>query len=375
MRRMRFRLIGLKNLLSFRDLTLDLRPLNVLIGPNGCGKTNLIEAIGLLQALPGDLGSTLLRGGPMPEWIWCGTTPRPSAVLMEFSTEGEPEFRYHLELGAAGPQAVIMEEQLEANDRDRPVFSRSANRLDFPAQPDAKLENRTISALKYLGNPVLSPAIDSLARSLEAIRIYRDWDTSTASPVRRGIHTSVLSEQLDEGGHNLALVLHNLDGSAARDNIEVYLGRVLEGFKKLYTPIEAGLIRVHLGEAGLQNRVPASRLSDGTLRSICLMTALLDPNPPPLICIEEPEVGLHPDALHVVAEALVEASEHTQLIVTTHSPDLVDALPPESIVVCEKEADSSTSLRRLEPGRLTEWLEEYRLGELWRKGEIGGNRW
>jgi len=119
------------------------------------------------------------------------------------------------------------------------------------------------------------------------------------------------------------------------------------------------------------------RMSDGTLKFLCLLAALFDPKPPPLICIEEPELGLHPDALQLVTEALVEASESVQLIITTHSDALVDALSdrPESVLVCERDFDNSTQFRRLDTDRLREWLEHYTLGQLWRKGEIGGGRW
>jgi predicted ATPase len=92
-----------------------------------------------------------------------------------------------------------------------------------------------------------------------------------------------------------------------------------------------------------------------------------------LICIEEPEIGLHPDVLPVVADLLVEASQRTQLIVTTHSDLLVSGLSevPESVLVCERD-EEGTTLRRLEKDKLAEWLEKYSLGDLWLKGEIGG---
>ena len=127
----------------------------------------------------------------------------------------------------------------------------------------------------------------------------------------------------------------------------------------------------------LSQPTPSNRLSDGTLKFLCLLAVLLNPQPPPLICIEEPELGLHPDALSLVAEALAEASERTQLIVTTHSPALVDAFSgrPEAVVVCERVSHGASELRRLSRKQLDIWLERYSLGELWRKGEIGGNRW
>jgi len=140
------------------------------------------------------------------------------------------------------------------------------------------------------------------------------------------------------------------------------------------TPVKGGMLDVSLEEAGVS--IPAIRLSDGTLRWLALLTILLHPTPPPLVCLEEPELGLHPDIIRPLAELLIDASERMQLIVTTHSDALVDHLTdiPESVIVCEKE-NGSTTLRRLDRRRLSSWLERYRLGELWRTGEIGGNRW
>jgi len=122
--------------------------------------------------------------------------------------------------------------------------------------------------------------------------------------------------------------------------------------------------------------VPATRLSDGTLRYLCLLAILCDPEPPPLICIEEPELGLHPDILPKLADLLVQASQRTQLIVTTHSDLLVDAMTehPEAVVVCEKH-DGKTEMRRLKKEDLASWLGKYRLGQLWTRGQIGGTRW
>jgi predicted ATPase len=106
------------------------------------------------------------------------------------------------------------------------------------------------------------------------------------------------------------------------------------------------------------------------------LAILCDPKPPPLICIEEPELGLHPDVLPKLADHLLAASRRTQLIVTTHSDILVDALSeqPESVVVCEKH-HGATSMTRLAADELQAWLEKYRLGELWISGELGGTRW
>jgi predicted ATPase len=147
-------------------------------------------------------------------------------------------------------------------------------------------------------------------------------------------------------------------------------------FEDLRVIPEAGTQQIYFQERDLYSLVPASRLSDGTFRWLCLLAILLHPEPAPLICIEEPEIGFHPDIVVELAELLREASKRMQLIVTTHSRTLVDGLTstPEDVIVCEKD-QGSTRLRRLVADELKVWLENYSLGELWRRGQVGGNRW
>ena len=154
-----------------------------------------------------------------------------------------------------------------------------------------------------------------------------------------------------------------------------YLKTFYDGAEAIETPIQGALVDVRLVERGGVS-ISAVRLSDGTLRWLALLTILLHDAPPPLVCIEEPELGLHPDIIPPLAQLLREASQRMQLIVTTHSDALISELTdiPETVIVCEKE-NGSTTLKRLERKQLAAWLKTYSLGRLWRKGEIGGNRW
>ncbi len=132
--------------------------------------------------------------------------------------------------------------------------------------------------------------------------------------------------------------------------------------------------RFYFHEAGFSAPIPATRLSDGTIRFIALLAALLSPTPPPLVCIDEPELGLHPDAISLMGELLIEGSTRMQIIVATHSDALISALSgqPDSVVACERPG-AGTELNRLDPERLRFWLEKYSLGDLWRMGELGAN--
>jgi predicted ATPase len=171
-------------------------------------------------------------------------------------------------------------------------------------------------------------------------------------------------------------MLHELSQtSAMREELIHYLRRFYEHARFISTRIQGGPLQLYIEEEN-GRLISASRLSDGTLRYLCLLAILCHPSPPPVIGIEEPELGLHPDILPTVADLLRKASERTQLFVTTHSDALISALSdvPESVLVCER-MPNGTVMERLEPQKLSSWLDDYRLGEIWRMGELGGNRW
>ena len=224
-------------------------------------------------------------------------------------------------------------------------------------------------------DPEQYPEITYLGETFGKIRFYREWSFGRFTPSRLAQKPDLPNDFLEEDGRNLGLVLNRL-----RREPEVR-AKLVEALQRLYAEIddfdvhiEGGTVQVFLYEGRFS--IPATRLSDGTLRYLCLLAILCHPTPPPLVCIEEPELGLHPDILPTIAELLLEASQRTQLIVTTHSSILIDALTstPETVLVCEKH-EGSTTMRRLDEASLSLWLQKYSLGQLWRQGELGGNRW
>lgn len=183
-------------------------------------------------------------------------------------------------------------------------------------------------------------------------------------------------DRLEEDFSNLGLFLNRLKSEfpAAKRALLKALQDLYEGITDFEVNTNGGTVQVFLHEGDFA--IPATRLSDGTLRYLCLLAILCDPEPPPLICIEEPELGLHPDVLPGLADLMRKASERTQLIVTTHSDILVDAMTetPECVIVCEKH-EGQTEMKRLDAAELSEWLKKYRLGQLWIDGQLGGKRW
>jgi predicted ATPase len=362
--------IRLKNILSFRDASLDLRPLNVLIGPNGVGKSNLIEVIGLLKAAPTDLNRALAGG--VQEWL-SKLKDAPPVAQIEYET-AHPRCVYSLSFTNAERSLTIREELLQDVESKTVYFRRDTGTVSIDGAKDPIAPDRSVfSDFKMPGDKT---PITRLGKEFERIRTYTDFNTGPRSQARSGVSATMPGGILDEDGANLAMALNDIDRNQSSRRIKEFLSQFNEGYEDLKTSIvENGILQTHIVERSLSAPVRATRLSDGTLKFLCLLVVLFNPTAPSLVCIEEPELGLHPDALRLVAEALREAAERMQIIVTTHSKELVDALAPEDIVVCERDFDDGTHLERLSREKLNLWLDTYSLGELWRKGEIGGNRW
>lgn len=175
---------------------------------------------------------------------------------------------------------------------------------------------------------------------------------------------------------DLALALNGLERTAAHEKIRVLLKELKETYLDYVTRILFGRVGLELVEAPFENPLPAIRLSDGTLRFLALATILLQPDPPSLICLEEPELGMHPDMIRMVARMIVDASTKTQLIISTHSEHLLTALQDDFDALFAFDAGLQGSIvRHFSREEYMDWREEHTLGELWTSGELGGNRW
>lgn len=399
----------LRGFLSYgmESTPIQLTSLNVLIGPNGSGKSNLIEALSILRAVPKDLPLPIRQGGGVRDWLWTsGSTTAESAHVEVVVSEGalslakarpaagkakakrgSPAIRYWLEFGAEGGSFVVLSERVEnaeAQGHAKPFLyfgyeqGRPMLNIKHEAAPRA-LERADIdpsqSILSQRRDPETYPELSGLADLLKQILIYRSWqfgpDAAVRMSCRADVRTDVLTETCDNLPARLAKLLGK--GSIKRRFLEC-LRELAPGFDDVSIIPEGGRLQLYLQEADVS--VAAHRLSDGTLRYLCLLAILLDDAPAPLIAIEEPELGLHPDMLPTLRDLLVAASEHTQLIVTTHSTQLVDAMTDhaESILVCDKRNGPSV-LNRLTQAEVERWREAGSLGSLWMSGHIGGTRW
>ncbi|MFZ0477575.1 MAG: AAA family ATPase [Terriglobales bacterium] len=381
--------LHIQNLLSFGEDSprIELGDLNVLIGPNGSGKSNLIETIGLLRSTPKDFAAEVADSGGISELLWKGS-PRPATATIEAisSPSGvNRTIRYRLAFTKVGPLLKIVDERIENEKPDvgheqpylyfdynggRPVLNVSDQQRHLRREE----VNPQQSILSQRQDPDQYPEVTYLGRFFGSFRLYRNWDFGPDSGVRNLYGSELKTDFLEEDISNLGLMLNRLRGESKTDFLK-YLKMFYEGAEDIYTKIVGGLVDLRLEEEGGIS-ITASRLSDGTLRWLSLLTILLHPDPPPVVCIEEPELGLHPDVIRPLANLLRSASERMQLVVTTHSDALVDELSDvaAAVIVCEKHNGSSV-LKQLDSDQLSDWLKRYTLGQLWHTGQIGGNRW
>ena len=384
--------VAAKNLLSFgpEGLRLELEPLNVLIGANGSGKSNLFEVLGLLKAAPTDLPGPIRSGGGIRNWLW-RRDPANTATLesvVDFPSRQHP-LRHMMEFTESNQRFILLDELIENRvsepTPDEPDFSyrfvngqgvlsyrecdedSSIYRWNDLAADESLLSQRHTASLAEVPN--------DLRTAYRSTSLYRDWQIGRGNVLRGAQLTDVRPSPLEPDLSNLGMFLNRLrQDPATKAKLIEKLSDAYEGLTDFELDFQGGSVGVYFAEGDLA--VPASRLSDGSLRYLCLLALLLDPDPPTLIGIEEPELGLHPDLIPKIGDLLVDASSRCQLVVTTHSDVLVDALSerPEAVVVCEKH-DGQTTMNRLDEAELGHWLQSYRLGQLWTSGELGGVRW
>lgn len=393
------RTIRLQDILSYGPdaVELTLEPLNVLIGPNGSGKSNLINVLSLLRGAPRNLPETIRRGGGTNEWLWKGRdqlAPATVEITVEYPL-GKMPLRYRLAFTGVRNRFELRDEVLE-NEKPDPGFEdpffyyrylrgdpfiNVTSPSNETGSTKRRLERENVhpeeSILSQRRDPDSYPELTHFATQVERIGIYREWNLGPDTPFRLPQSADLPQGTLLEDGANLGLMLNKLmNRPRVRREIMQGMRAFYPDIEGIATRIEGRTVEVFFHERGLQHPVPAVRLSDGSLRLLCLLTVLCHREPHLITCIEEPELGLHPDIIPDIADLLIAASKRSQLVVTTHSDTLIDALTdvPESVIVCEKR-DGATHLRRLDRENLKPWLERYRLGELWSKGEIGGNRW
>ena len=379
-----FQRIRAKNLLSFGPdgIDLELAPLNVLIGPNGSGKSNLLDAINLLIVSPDLRGDFIGNQGTVSDWIWRGVDADGAVLEAEVLEPGsELGFAHRVEFAEASG-SFTFEESIEAidptNDNLSGVLrddgeSFASVALSRSREPRHKSGGHVQSDNSMRNSPSTVTAIESLYKRYENVRFYRDLNDVARSMF--GCSDPCKPGPLQGGFADIRESLDRLmQFPDTRRKLYDRMSDLVDPVVDINLRVDRESVGLGLVEGGFET--PASRISLSFWRYLCLVAILLDPDPPPFIAIEEPDLGIHPDLLFKLADMLVDTSSRTQIVVTTHSSEIVDAMTdrPEVIVAFDYRNGRYTA-ERLDPSHVAQWLESESLSSLWASGRLGGVVW
>jgi predicted ATPase len=346
----------------------SLRPINLIIGPNGSGKSNFIGVFAFLQAIKeGRLYEYVRTAGGADELLYFGSKQTQEIkIALSFADDVNG---YSLTLKADNDDNLFaLQESVRFWNKQHPTPY-----VDVLTGMDAGKE-------AGISNPALNTKTAGYIRKrLDRWRLYHVHDTSASSPLRKAARVDD-SDYLRPDGSNLASFLYRLQQTekyaGSYSLIRKTVQRVAPFFDDfLLRPdnLNADIIKLAWKHKASDKYFGAAAFSDGTLRFIALATLFLQPLElrPSVILVDEPELGLHPSAITLLAAIIRQTSVETQIIASTQSPLLLDYFDPEDVLVASR-VDSATTLKRLDAEPLRGWLQEYSLGQLWEKNELGG---
>jgi predicted ATPase len=355
---------GFKSIASVDAL--PLRPINIIIGANGSGKSNFIGVFSFLHAIrEGRLQEYVRTAGGAEQLLYFGSRTTDGIHIVLSFSKGVNEYRLSL-----------------APTEDDSLYPRSEtafywNKAEYATPRDVPLAPRGNGREAGISDPGLSRIEGWVRERLRRWRVYHLHDTSLASPMRKTAQLND-NEVLRPDGSNLPAFLYLLQRKhpEAYGLVRATVQRVAPFFDDfLLQPdqLNEETIRLVWKHKASDQYFGASALSDGSLRFIALTTLFLQPERyrPSVILVDEPELGLHPSAITLLASLVKQASVRTQVILSTQSSLLLDHFQPEDVLVADRLNDG-TRLTRLDRERLAGWLEDYSLGQLWEKNEFGG---
>jgi predicted ATPase len=338
------RTVAIENYRSLRDVVTQLDPLNVVTGANGSGKTSVYRALRLLADLVREGAiSSLAKEGGMRSALHAGTRDRaPVAMRLGFASD---ELSYAIDLGLPplGPFHLDPEVKREAV-WSGPVL-RPATLLAERTGPRVRTRDADgswevapwrlgdhESLMSAPADPSRTPELFALRQQATRWRFYDHFRTDPDADARRpGVAT--FTPVLAAGGGDLAAALLTIDRIGWAERLQDAVAAAFDGSSLVLTEDEDGTCRFALRQPGIRRPLGAAELSDGTVRFLLLAAALLSPRPPGLLVLNEPESSLHAALMPALAALVVEAAERSQVVVVTHSPDLVRALRPEARLV------------------------------------------
>ncbi len=346
---------------------IELRDVNVFVGANGSGKSNLVSFFKLLNELVGErLQEYLATSGGAESVLHYGSkTTSTLEASLEFATRTGTSSYYARLVHAAVDTLIFAEERLEYHRPSFPKPKKSilgAGHRETLLRREADLDNKSARILRHL---------------VGSCRVFQFHDTSSSARIRQQCYLDNNRFLMPDAG-NLAALLYRYRESdtTVYDRIVGTIRQVAPffgDFELAPMPANPRSVLLNWRERGVEQVFGPHQISDGTLRAMALITLLLQPEDslPTVIVIDEPELGLHPYAIAILGSLIHGAAQNCQVILATQSPTLLDEFDADEVVVVDREEKEST-FQRLPPGRLDAWLEEYSLSEVWQKNVFGG---
>ncbi len=345
---------------SIKELDLELKPINILLGANGVGKSNFISVFSLIRNIYNqNLQNYIKTKGGADSYLYFGKRNTEHIYLeLEFLSSGEHRNRFMLSLQEAQDSLIVSS-------------LKTSFWSGYKWHPKEFEQNVVESQFSQMNHSQAYYVNDRLVE----FDVYHFHDTGDKSPMKAVADIND-NRALRRDGSNIAAFLYFLRQKHRKHftRIEKTIQSIAPFFERFELEpdrLNENNIRLEWREKGFPDSYfNAYHLSDGTLRFICLATLLMQPEPPQTIIIDEPELGLHPVAINKLASLVRKASEQTQVILSTQSINLIDNFDPEDIIVTDRGTNGS-KFRRLSSEDLANWLEEYTLGDLWGKNIIG----
>jgi predicted ATPase len=373
--------ITVQNFFSFgAEQTIELNAdTNILVGINGTGKSNFIKAIRLLQeGIKGNFEKLFSEkwGGFTGVGNFINTDAnevkigyffnKSAGFNSSYGPESQTEIIYNISIIKNGLVDYRLREEMYFNDHT----------FDFKDQETESNPHEIL--LSQEGRWWKNPIAFSLKKYIEQISIYDYFDTSF-NGILRQLSPYYSEKKLLSDGKNLTTLLSYLNGNSVKayDKIIEELKNVNPNFKELvFTTPLAGKSLMSLKEKNLDRAITIEHISDGTLRYLLLLSIFYNPNRGSIVCIDEPEAGLHPDMINGIAKGIKYAAQNgTQMIIATHSPLLLNAFELEDLMIFEKDEDNQTVVKTVSEEDFPDWEGEFLTGQMWLRGELGGVRW
>ena len=396
--------VKITNFFSFNQTTIKLSSdTNILIGINGAGKSNFLKAIKLLREGVAGIGlkkHILDNLGGFDNSFFKGSKKHDDnqSIIIEYVFDGKEinqngtgfvftdDIIYQINITKSASLLNYYITEKITNYKGF-VYLDFANGIGHLNEKVSEKSNKTSLvryndfdpqelALKEISDTDRYFALTTIKKAIRDIFVYDYFDTTPKSLIRRPM-LPTSEKRLFADGTNLPQILNTIKINHKQHykKIAEMLNEVNPNFSGFDFNFIGGNIELMLEESGLDSSIHVSNISDGTLRYLCLLSILYNPERGRFICIDEPEVGLHPDMILNIANAIKEASEKTTLIISTHSDNLLNYFDIENVRVFEKDENNATSVISYNSEHFSDWYKEFSLGQMWKQGDLGGVRY